>query len=404
MSREVIDESPAVADWAASAPPGPSAWVGQDVVPADLTDPDGPSDLQTWGPAAPDAEPGGSGRGPGDGPGGGSGRGSGRGSDRGAGRGLGGWTRRTLDVPWTTGLVVAALVLGALAGGVRAQRGAEVTAQAGTRLLVWVDDLSQQRNETAPQVPTADFMAVARSTGGAILVHQLTTPFGSVSFGPDIPVDDRSGHALHVALAPDCSSFPQWGDDWTKAPRTGTAMVRDQLGAPLHEVPVDLVGDLLLAELAGTCRLLYPDPAPATSSSQIAGTTGLIFTAVSGSSDGTLTIRVLDPSSTGPHALLDLTVLDQLSGQGRGQFTLSSRQPLPLTLNPGDDVHLTVTLTYRCLEGGAQLPVSADSVLVMRAADVGTGELVDAQGWSQADTADAVRGAQARAGCPATTG
>jgi len=381
MSREVIDEGLAAADWSGTDPRSAASWVVEDVVQG-VGDDVAPSGLGPPPDSPPPDSPPSDGSPP--------------------DRPSGGGARRDLAVPWTTGLVMLALVLGALVGGWQAQRGVDIAAQAGNRLLVWVDDVSQHRNQAAPQVPTADFVAVARSTGGAVLVHQVTTPFGSVSFGPDVPVDARSAHPLHIAMAPDCSGFVQWGDDWTKAPRTGTALVRDQLGAPLHEVPVDLVGDLVLSDLIDTCRLLYPDPV--VTATDTAATPALIFTSVSGAPDGTLALRVLAPTPSRPHVLLDLTVLDQVAGHGPGQFALSARPPLPVSIKPGDDVHVTVTLTYQCGLGGAQLPVSQDSVLVMRVADADTGELVDTVGWSQADIADAVRGAMATAGCPAASG
>ncbi len=160
----------------------------------------------------------------------------------------GGPARRGLRLPLVAGAVAAAAVLGLLLGGWQARVDAQRSAVAGTRILLWTSNL--QGATTQSTVGAADFTATARTFGPTVLLHELRTPYGSVSFGPDVALDPDYGHDLRIRMRPDCSTYSRWQGDWSKAPRTATAMVRDRPRDPLREVPADLTGDLVIA-LAG---------------------------------------------------------------------------------------------------------------------------------------------------------
>ena len=158
--------------------------------------------------------------------------------------------RRRVRLPWLAALAVGAGVLGAVLGAWQTRLDAQRSLQADTRLVLWDANL-QESNPSA--VGAAEFTATGRSLGGPVLVHELRMPYGNVTFSPDIALDPAVGHQLRIELRPDCSSYAQWADDLAKAPRTATAMVRDLPGDPLRPVPVELTGDFVIAVALVPC-------------------------------------------------------------------------------------------------------------------------------------------------------
>jgi hypothetical protein len=302
--------------------------------------------------------------------------------------------QRAVSLPWVVAALVAALVIGVLTGGGLAERGIERAAAADTRIELWSYDWA------AGDLLATDvaFTAVGRTTGAAVLLHELRTPVGAVSFAQDVALAQGPARPMKVTLRPDCAKYPAWDKALRARPRTVTALVRDRPADPLREMPVDLTGQLVLSKLVGPCLVIRESPGGGNPSATPG--TAVIASGMSGSSDGSLAVHFQAPAGSAVRITVD--ALELLRGSEPGRFRVGSSPGRPLALDPGADVQVMLRLAYHCTTGAQVLPFPSE-IIAVQAVDAATGRPVDVVGWDDVAVGRAVLGALRVAGCPDST-